>query len=261
MRYNTAMTEKQLHPLGDHAHEFEIKQDPNKKNICYDESHTPHRIDTEIERMLHERVNRIDDELLDAFHAIKHFPKSVTFFGSARFTEDNPYYKKAKRLSSRICKEGYAVVTGGGPGIMAAGNEGSSTSCHHAVGFNIELPHEQMVNDYITHGVSFHYFFTRKVALFFSAEAYVYFPGGYGTLDEFFELVTLIQTKKLPPTPVILVGAEFWDPVIDMLETLCLDRFKTISPGDLDIFKIMDDEDAILEIIKKAPLRSEYDYK
>jgi len=253
------MTDKKTHPLGEKAHEFEITRDPAKKNMCYDAAaHTPHRIDTEIERQLHERAERIEDELLNAFHAIHNFPKSVTFFGSARFKEDHPYYQKAKRISARICKEGFAVITGGGPGIMEAGNHGSNGSCHNAVGFNIELPTEQNINDYVTHGVNFHYFFTRKVALFFSAEAYLYFPGGFGTLDEFFELVTLIQTKKLPPIPTILVGSDYWQPIIDMCKAQLLDKFETISAEDFDIFKIIDDEDEILEIVKKAPLRNEY---
>lgn len=253
------MTDNNTHPLGEKAHEFEITPDPNKKNICYDSAaHTPHRLDTEIERMLHSRAERMEDELLNAFHAIKHFPKSVTFFGSARFKPDHPYYQKAKRISARICKEGYAVITGGGPGIMAAGNEGSNGSCHHAVGFNIELPTEQVINEHVTHGVNFHYFFTRKVGLFFSAEAYLYFPGGFGTLDEFFELVTLIQTKKLPAVPTILVGSDYWQPIIDMCKSQLLEKFETVSPQDFDIFKIIDDEDEILEIVKAAPLRSEY---
>jgi len=253
------MTDNNIHPLGERAHEFEVARDPQKKNICYDASaHTPHRIDTAIEQMLHERAGRMEDELLNAFHAIQHFPKSVTFFGSARFAQTHPYYQKAKRISARICKEGYAVITGGGPGIMEAGNEGSNRSCQHAVGFNIELPNEQSINMHVTHGLNFHYFFTRKVGLFFSAETYLYFPGGFGTLDEFFELVTLVQTKKLPPVPIILVGSDYWEPIIDLCKSQLLEKFETVSVEDFDIFQIEDDEDKILEIVKNAPLRNEY---
>lgn len=237
---------------------FQIARPTKMKNLCFDHINLPSHVDTQLEKELHARAARIEDELLEGFHAIRNFPKSVTFFGSARFEPDHPYYQKSKRISARICKEGFAVITGGGPGIMAAGNEGSNQSCSQAVGFNIELPYEQTINDHVTHGVNFHYFFTRKVSLFFSAEAYLYFPGGFGTLDEFFELVTLVQTKKLPPVPIVLVGSEFWDPVIDMVETVLLDKFKTISPEDMDLFTITDDEDEILEIVKKAPLRSEY---
>lgn len=247
-----------IHPVNELGDEFRIKRDPNKKNVCYEHGSLVHRVDLEIEKMLHERAARMEEELLDGFHAIKNFPKSVTFFGSARFEPNHPYYKKAKRISGRICKEGYAVITGGGPGIMAAGNEGSNASCAQAIGFNIELPTEQNINDHVTHGVNFRYFFTRKVSLFFSAEAYLFFPGGFGTLDEFFELVTLLQTQKLPCVPTILVGSEFWNPILDVIETVLLDRFKTISPEDFNLFRVIDDEDEILEIIKKAPLRNEY---
>lgn len=244
------MTDNTHHPLGEKAQEFEIAH----ASLPTSSSVTP----AELEKMLHDRAGRAEEELLNGFHAIKNFPKSVTFFGSARFPEDHPYYQKAKRLSSRICKEGITVITGGGPGIMEAGNHGTKESCHYGVGFNIELPMEQTINEHVTHGVNFHYFFTRKVSLFFSAEAYVYFPGGFGTLDEFFELVTLIQTKKLPAVPTILVGSEYWTPIIDLCKTLLLDTFQTVSPEDFDIFKIIDDEDEIMEIIKNAPLRNEY---
>ncbi len=252
------MTDEHVHPVRALGPEFEVKRDSNKKNVCYEHGSLPHRVDLYIEKMLHDRAARMEDELLEGFHAIRSFPKSVTFFGSARFDSNHPYYQKAKRISARICKEGYAVITGGGPGIMAAGNEGSRASCQQAVGFNIELPMEQNINEHVTHGVNFYYFFTRKVSLFFSAEAYLFFPGGFGTLDEFFELVTLMQTEKLPCVPTILVGSEFWNPILDTVETVLLDRFKTISPEDLHLFKVIDDEDEILDIVKKAPLRDEY---
>lgn len=253
------MIHEQKHPMHDIDEKYKLATNPEKLQICTEWNTKPHRIDTGIEKLLHERAARIEDELLDAFHAIKSYPKSVTFFGSARLPETNPYYQQAKRLAGRICKEGFAVITGGGPGIMQAGNAGSYDSCSNGVGFNIELPHEQVINPYVTHGVNFHYFFTRKVGLFFSAEAYLYFPGGFGTLDEFFELVTLVQTKKLPAVPIILVGSEYWTPIMHLLKAQLLDKFGTVSPEDFDLFKILDDEDEILDIIIKAPLRNEYD--
>lgn len=252
------MIHERKHPMHDVDEKYKLVKNPDKAQICAEWNTKPHRIDTGIEKLLHERAARIEDELIDAFHAIKCYPKSVTFFGSARLPETDPYYQQAKRLAGRICKEGFAVITGGGPGIMEAGNAGSHHSCSNSVGFNIELPNEQVINQYVTHGVSFHYFFTRKVALFFSAEAYLYFPGGFGTLDEFFELVTLIQTNKLPPVPVILVGSEYWAPIVQLLKTQLLQKFATISEEDLHIFTIIDDEDEILDIIIKAPLRNEY---
>lgn len=238
--------------------ELRIEKNPQKLQICTEWRTKEHRIDTEMERMLHDRAERIEDELLAAFHASKCYPKSVSFFGSARLPEDNKYYRQAQSLAGKICKEGIAVITGGGPGIMEAGNRGTMESCEHGVGFNIELPHEQVINPYVTHGVNFHYFFTRKVALFFSAEAYVYFPGGFGTFDEFFELVTLVQTKKLPKVPIILMGSAYWTPVMDLCRTLLLETFHTIDEEDLSLVHITDDEEEALDMIKRAPLRSEY---
>ena len=249
---------KKKHPVRELGSEFEVKRDPNKKNVCHEWHSREYHIERRIDELLQERAARAEDELIEGFRAIRHYPKSVTFFGSARFAPEHPYYQRAKKLAARICKEEYAVITGGGPGIMAAGNEGSNGSCDQAIGFNIELPEEQVINEHVTHGVNFNYFFTRKVALAFSAEAYLFFPGGYGTLDEFFEIATLVQTKKLPPVPMILVGRDFWEPIIALCRTLLLERFETISPEDLDIFTIVDDDDEIIEIIKNAPLRNEY---
>ncbi len=256
--YNGRMSEKYSHPVVDEAQEFEIQTNPKKRNICYDASVFSQPVDSVIEKMLHERAARVEDELLNAFHAIKKFPKSVTFFGSARFTPEHPDYQRAKRISARICKEGYAVITGGGPGIMAAGNDGSKASCNNAVGFNIELPMEQVINEHVTHGVNFHYFFTRKVALAFSAEAYIFFPGGLGTLDEFYEILTLVQTRKIPRVPIICVGADYWSRVHELNATLLRDEYKTVSPEDLELYRVTDDEDEVLEIVKRAPLRNEY---
>jgi len=254
------MTDENIkHPVSELGPEFEINNKQPSQNNSDDLDKKLKHADRYIETMLHERIDRIEDELEKGFHAIRNFPKSVTFFGSARLKPDHPDYIRAKRIAGRICKEGYAVITGGGPGIMAAGNEGTRQTCQQAVGFNIELPMEQTINEHVTHGVNFHYFFTRKVSMFFSAEAYLFFTGGFGTLDELFELITLVQTEKMPPVPIILVGSEFWNPIIDMVETVLLDKYKTISPEDLDLFKIIDDEDEILEIVKSAPLRNEYE--
>ena len=253
------MTDKKTH-LDEHAADFRIMYDPSKKRVNVPEHQLarPHSIDSEVEQMLHERAGRAENELLNGFHAVRKFPKSVTFFGSARLSEDDPYYQKARSLGAKICQEGFAVVTGGGPGIMEAGNRGAHDACDCSVGFNIELPMEQNINPYVTHGVNFHYFYTRKVTMFFSAEAYVYFPGGFGTLDEFFELVTLVQTNKMPKVPIVLFGKDFWQPLQDLMKKQLLDEFETISPEDLELYTITDDEDEVMEIVRKAPLRNEY---
>jgi len=213
----------------------------------------------EINKDIKKRLSRVNDELSRGFNFIRDHYKSVTFFGSARFEEDSPYYQKAKSLANKIADIGYDVITGGGPGIMEAANRGAyeSSKKGHSVGFNIELPREQVLNPYTDNNISFFYFFTRKVALTFSAEAYVFFPGGYGTLDEFFEIVTLVQTEKIPKVPIILVGNEFWGRIEGLLREVLLNEYKTLSPEDLDLFVITEDEDEIMKIIEKAPLRKE----
>jgi uncharacterized protein (TIGR00730 family) len=201
---------------------------------------------------------RINKEIIDGLEFVKNHPKSVSFFGSARFKEDNPYYQKARSLARKIIEKiDYAVVTGGGPGIMEAGNRGASEAGGHSLGMNIELPTEQSINPYVTESVSFYYFFTRKVSLAFSAEAYVYFPGGYGTLDELFEILTLVQTGKIEKVPIILFGKDYWKPLMKTIKEIQLDRFQTIDTTDLELFIITDDEDQVVEIIKNAPLRKE----
>ena len=221
-------------------------------------------ISEKILKEIEKRDSRIISELNEAFKLIRKYPKSVTIFGSARIKPSDKYYKFAEKIAGMICKEGFAVMTGGGPAIMEAGNKGAFESCNgkNSVGFNIELPFEQVINPYVSDGINFHYFFTRKVALSFSAEAYIYFPGGFGTMDEFFEIVTLIQTKKIPKVPIILIGKEYWSPLVKVFEKTFLEKFGTISKSDLNLFKIFNttekDAEEILKIVKKAKLRDEY---
>jgi len=203
------------------------------------------------------RISRISREFSRGFKFIKHYPKSVSFFGSARFNEENEHYKKARSIAEKLSKLGYAVVTGGGPGIMQAGNHGAYDAGGESVGLNIRLPHEQVENPYVKDSIDFYYFFSRKVALSFSAEAYLYFPGGFGTLDEFFEILTLVQTHKIPKVPIILVGSSFWNPLNNFIQKRLLEEHSAISPEDMDLYKIVDSEEEIVEMIKKAPLREE----
>ena len=201
------------------------------------------------------RIRRIDDEFADGFNHIRKYPKSVTIFGSARLPEDDPHYQAARKLGKMLVEAGFAVITGGGPGIMEAGNRGAKEGGGPSIGFNIELPFEQSVNDYVTESHEFHYFFTRKVVMTYAAEAYVYFPGGFGTLDEFFEVITLIQTKKVPAVPVFCIGTDFWNPIQDTLRAVLSDKFATINPEDLNLYTITDDLDMVVEKIKQAPIR------
>lgn len=203
------------------------------------------------------RVSSIGQEFADGFEVIRHHNRSVTFFGSARFIESHPYYEKARTIAARISMEGYAVVTGGGGGIMEAGNRGAREAGGDSIGFNIELPFEQKLNPYVSESLSFKYFFSRKVLLAFSAEAFLFFPGGYGTLDEFFEIITLVQTKKIPRVPIILVGNEYWDKLDSFIKEDLLSDYKTINVEDTNLYDITEDPDEIVRIVIGAPLRDE----
>jgi uncharacterized protein (TIGR00730 family) len=209
----------------------------------------------ELHNATQERVYEISREFTQGFKFLENYPRSVTFFGSARFTEDHPEYIRARNIAKRIVTDiGYSVVTGGGPGIMEAGNRGAKEAGGNSIGLTIRLPKEQVMNKYMTSHVDFYYFFSRKVCLNYSAEAFLFFPGGFGTLDEFFEVITLLQTKKVPQVPVILVGSSYWNNVIQFLKETLLAE-KTIDETDFNIFSVVDDEEEIIEILKKAPIR------
>jgi len=202
------------------------------------------------------RNKLVGEELLKGFEIISKYPKSVTFFGSSRFREDNKYYKEAREIARRIAEDlKYAIVSGGGPGIMEAANRGARDGGGKSIGFSIKLPTEQMSNEYIDEEINFFYFFTRKVSLAFSAEAYLFFPGGFGTLDEFFEMATLVQTRKIENIPVILVGSEYWNKVDNLIKETLLQENATIDGSDLNIYTITDDVNEILSIIRRAPPR------
>lgn len=215
----------------------------------------------EIHQASKERVDYIAKEFLKGFEFIEGHPRSVTFFGSARLPEDNRYYVQARNLAQRIVKDlDYAVLSGGGPGIMEAANRGATDANGHSLGLTIELPMEQTTNPYTTGVLDFKYFFTRKVCLSFAAEAYLFFPGGFGTMDEFFEILTLVQTNKIEKVPIILVGKDFWGPLHDFIINDLI-KNKTISPEDIDLYRLTDDEDEIINIIKNAPVRDGIRFK
>lgn len=205
-----------------------------------------------------QRICVINEEFKQGFEIIesqKSYKKSVSFFGSARFKEDHPYYEKARSLAKRIGTElGYAITSGGGGGIMEAANRGGFEAGVPSLGITIKLPHEQATNPYVTQEIPFYFFFSRKVIMTFSAEAYIFFPGGFGTMDEFFEIVTLIQTKKIVPVPVILFGSDFWTKIKDCTDELFIRQFQTVDEGEVQ-FMITDSEEDVLKIVKEAPLR------
>ena len=199
-----------------------------------------------------EHINR---EFSDGFEFLKKYPKSVSIFGSSQAKPDGDVYKKTEELAGRISRElGYAVITGGGPGIMEAANKGAYEAGGVSLGLNVSLPHERSTNAYATQAIKFSYFFSRKTMLVFAAEAYIFFPGGYGTFDELFNVLTLIQTGKIPRVPVVLFDSKYWNPLRDfMLEHTCK-KYGAISESDLGYFEITDSLDRAIEIIKKAPI-------
>src|SRR5574343_122467 len=208
-----------------------------------------------IQENIDQHIKDISNEFRAGFDFIKQYQKSVTIFGSSRLTPVSAHYAEASQLAARISKEvGYAVITGGGPGIMEASNKGVIEANGVSVGLNINIPHEQSINPYTNSRMKFDYFFSRKAMLTFSAEAFVFFPGGYGTFDELFGILTLVQTKKIPSVPIVLFGKDFWLPLFDFIKSNMLDKHHAIDPEDLKLFTITDSQDEVIEIIKKAPV-------
>lgn len=201
------------------------------------------------------RIFRIMAEFVDGFNFLADIKKSVTFFGSARTTPDDPHYQEARKLASMLARDGYEIITGGGPGIMEGANRGALEAYGKSIGFNIQLPEEQRVNAYVNKSIAFHYFFTRKLMLSYSAQAYVFFPGGLGTLDEIFEIITLIQTKKVEKITVIAVGSDFWQPMYKFLKDVVYEKHKAIDKEDLNLFHIVNTAEEGYKIIKKSKPR------
>ncbi len=184
-------------------------------------------------------------EGVDTLHKIKH---AVSIFGSARTQPDNKYYKITEQIASLFAKNEYAVITGGGGGIMEAANKGAAAVKGTSIGLNISLPFEQVPNKYANIQHEFHYFFIRKVMFIKYAQAYIIIPGGFGTLDETFEAITLIQTHRIKPLPVILVGTDYWEGLIDWIKNRLI-ADKMASPDDLNLFKLLDDPEEIVQTV------------
>ncbi|MBF0384836.1 MAG: TIGR00730 family Rossman fold protein [Candidatus Omnitrophica bacterium] len=196
------------------------------------------------------RVFRIMSEFVNGFDDLSHVKKAVTIFGSARTDSNDPMYKLTRETAELFGKKGYSIITGGGPGIMEAGNIGAVDACAESIGLNIELPFEQKPNAYINNLIGFHYFFVRKVMFLKYAKAFLIFPGGYGTFDEMFECLTLAQTGRMPKVPIIFFGKDFWEGIMNWLKTTVLTEQK-ISPEDLDLFKIVESSKEALDIVNK----------
>lgn len=196
-------------------------------------------------------IFKIMSEFVNGYEKMSKIGPCVSIFGSARTKPDDKYYQLAEKIAYKITQAGYGVITGGGPGIMEAGNKGAHLGGGTSVGLNIELPFEQHFNPYIDSdkNLQFDYFFVRKVMFVKYSQGFVVMPGGFGTLDELFEAITLIQTHKIGKFPIILVGSSFWTGLIDWTKKVLLDEHKNISPEDLDLFKIVDTEDEVIEVL------------
>ncbi len=195
------------------------------------------------------RVFKIMLEFIEGFDIIRRYGLAVSFFGSSRATLGDDSYKHAEELASRLSKKGFAVVTGGSAGIMQAANKGAFEVGGASVGLNIDLPDTQTYNPYLTEKFVFDHFFVRKVMLTYASEAYVYFPGGFGTLDEFFEIITLIQTKKIRKIPVVLFGKDYWTPLLTFIEKTVYEKHAAINEGDMRFYTLVDSVDEAFEYI------------
>jgi uncharacterized protein (TIGR00730 family) len=195
------------------------------------------------------RIFRIMAEFVDSFETLSQVGPAVTIFGSARTPRSDPYYQKAVDLASELARNKLAVITGGGPGIMEAANKGAYLAKGKSIGLNIQLPHEQRGNRFANIPLHFHYFFSRKVCFVKYSIAFVFMPGGFGTLDEFFEVLTLVQTRRIPEFPLICLGRDHWAGLFKWLKSSMQEKSKFISPGDLDLVSITDDPHEAVEVI------------
>ena len=199
----------------------------------------------ELESADYDRAQAYAKDLISGLKIVRTFPQGVTIFGSARLKENSKYYKEARKLGALLAENGHAVITGGGPGIMEAANRGSFEYGGRSIGLNITLSHEQHPNPYLTDMLQFEYFFARKVMLAMSAKVYVFFPGGFGTMDEFSEILILMQEGKMPKMPMFLFGKSFWRP-LDHFYATKMTSLKTINPEDRKIYKLTDSVEEIV---------------
>ncbi|MCU1671573.1 MAG: hypothetical protein JWP40_4500 [Blastococcus sp.] len=197
------------------------------------------------------RVLRIQSEFVEGFGLLAELPRAVSVFGSARTPRDHPHYTAGVQIGAALARNGYAVITGGGPGAMEAANRGASEAGGMSVGLGIELPFEQDLNEWVDVGIAFRYFFVRKTMFVKYAQAFVILPGGFGTLDELFEALTLVQTRKVTRFPVILFGTEYWSGLVDWIRST-MATTGTINESDLELFTVTDDIDEVMAVIQAA---------
>ncbi len=196
------------------------------------------------------RIFRIQSEVVDGFENLHDLGPAVTIFGSSRMEPGSYYYEMAVKLAEELSSDGFAVITGGGPGIMEGANKGAKGGTGKSVGLNIEIPSEQSPNQYQDISLSFRYFFVRKLMFIKYASAFVIFPGGFGTMDELFEALTLVQTEKIDTFPIVLVGRDYWGGLLDWIQNTLVSE-NTIAPEDMGLISIVDDVDSICKILKE----------
>ncbi|WP_370180658.1 TIGR00730 family Rossman fold protein [Rhodococcus wratislaviensis] len=197
------------------------------------------------------RVLRIQSEFIEGFGALAEVPRAVTVFGSARTPDGHPEYEAGRALGARLAEAGYAVMTGGGPGVMEAANRGASESGGYSIGLGIELPFEEGLNEWVDLGINFRYFFARKTMFVKYSQAFICLPGGFGTLDELFEALTLVQTRKVTRFPIVLFGTEYWSGLVDWLRGT-LQRSGKISEGDVNLLHVTDDVEEAVQIVIRS---------
>ena len=210
------------------------------------------------------QIFKIMAEFVDGFEALAKIGPCISIFGSARTKPGQPYYELTVEVSKKLAQEGFGIITGGGPGIMEAANKGASEAGGKSVGINIELPFEQHANDFVNRDLNLHfdYFFVRKVMFVKYSQAFIMMPGGFGTMDEFFEVATLIQTRKMLQVPLVLVGSEYWKGLIDWMKKSMLVIEKNISPEDFDLLKLADTAEEVtkhvLDFYSNKPLQPNF---
>lgn len=201
------------------------------------------------------RIFRIMAEFVDGFEFLYPLRREVTVFGSAQLDNGSPWYQEARKMAQMLAEQGFTIITGGGSGIMEAANRGATEAGGLSVGLDIELPQEQRRNKYVKKWIGFHYFFTRKVMLSASAQAYIFFPGGFGTLDEWFELVTLIQTKKMEAVPIVCVGKEYWEGLDSWIRGRLVEQYKTVDKEGLKIYSIVNSAAEAVAMVQESKER------